>query len=261
MVRACGRMVHRWCVRVAVWFIDGACVRAVVWCIDGACVRSYGFIDSVCVPVVSLSLASGDHIEFVLVGAAGDIKLIERVNGKVVLDPVNWVRWNTDRQRLSDKGGGIPVPQGAAIAERVAALALNTTLVQCKWQGDPVVARSRLTIARALGRGQCAGKVYCGQYVGTLALPGSDGHCGPTNGPQVWPLYQCCVTQPLCGFGDLCVIHWLLWRVLCCGRGFIHGCSSMAVHLWLFIHGCLFMAVYSWLCSVINVQLLLKRLR
>jgi hypothetical protein len=32
------------------------------------------------------------------------------------------------------------------------------------------------------GQGGCSGKLYCNRFVGRL--PGSDGRCGPTNGPQ-----------------------------------------------------------------------------
>mmetsp|Transcript_26656 Transcript_26656/g.61313 ORF Transcript_26656/g.61313 Transcript_26656/m.61313 type:complete len:266 (+) Transcript_26656:54-851(+) len=36
----------------------------------------------------------------------------------------------------------------------------------------------------AFGRGGCAHKYYCGRALGRLAIPGSDGRCGPNNGPQ-----------------------------------------------------------------------------
>jgi hypothetical protein len=28
-----------------------------------------------------------------------------------------------------------------------------------------------------------SGTYYCGRYLGTTAIPGSDGRCGPNNGP------------------------------------------------------------------------------
>ena len=34
----------------------------------------------------------------------------------------------------------------------------------------------------ALGEGSGARTYYCGQYFGTTALPGTDGHCGPDDG-------------------------------------------------------------------------------
>ena len=34
------------------------------------------------------------------------------------------------------------------------------------------------------GSGACAGTLYCGRRLGVAAIPGSDGQCGPSNGPQ-----------------------------------------------------------------------------
>eukprot|EP01126_Amoeba_proteus_P062028 TRINITY_DN8381_c0_g1_i14.p1 TRINITY_DN8381_c0_g1~~TRINITY_DN8381_c0_g1_i14.p1 ORF type:complete len:761 (-),score=90.56 TRINITY_DN8381_c0_g1_i14:158-2440(-) len=39
-------------------------------------------------------------------------------------------------------------------------------------------------VGRKLGTGTGACLYYCGRFVGTKALPGSDGYCGPINGPQ-----------------------------------------------------------------------------
>ena len=34
------------------------------------------------------------------------------------------------------------------------------------------------------GTGSGARKLYCGRNLGPRAIPGSDGRCGPNNGPQ-----------------------------------------------------------------------------
>ena len=44
------------------------------------------------------------------------------------------------------------------------------------------------------GDGNCADKFYCGRYIGNL--PGSDGNCGPNNGPQC----QDCINAPAVSF-------------------------------------------------------------
>jgi hypothetical protein len=36
----------------------------------------------------------------------------------------------------------------------------------------------------ALGTGSWSGTLYCGRRLGTAVIPGSDGQCGPGNGPQ-----------------------------------------------------------------------------
>jgi len=36
----------------------------------------------------------------------------------------------------------------------------------------------------AFGSGPCCHKYYCGRALGRVAIPGSDGRCGPNNGPQ-----------------------------------------------------------------------------
>ena len=36
----------------------------------------------------------------------------------------------------------------------------------------------------ALGSGSTASNYYCGRRLGTSVIPGSDGQCGPNNGPQ-----------------------------------------------------------------------------
>ena len=36
----------------------------------------------------------------------------------------------------------------------------------------------------ALGTGSGANTLYCGRMLGQEAIPGSDGRCGPNNGPQ-----------------------------------------------------------------------------
>jgi len=40
-----------------------------------------------------------------------------------------------------------------------------------------------------LAKGTNRTDYYCGIYIGNLALPGSDGYCGPTNGPQCKSCY------------------------------------------------------------------------
>ena len=45
-------------------------------------------------------------------------------------------------------------------------------------------ALQRSGIHHFLGSGVYASKYYCGRVIGRERLPGSDGQCGPTNGPQ-----------------------------------------------------------------------------
>jgi hypothetical protein len=62
------------------------------------------------------------------------------------------------------------VPAGAPAFAAVAARVVH----QCNRAG--AVMKS--------GQGACAGTLYCGRVLGKAAIPGSDGRCGPTNGPQ-----------------------------------------------------------------------------
>eukprot|EP00656_Telonema_subtile_P012989 TRINITY_DN16580_c0_g1_i2.p1 TRINITY_DN16580_c0_g1~~TRINITY_DN16580_c0_g1_i2.p1 ORF type:complete len:568 (+),score=164.67 TRINITY_DN16580_c0_g1_i2:454-2157(+) len=124
---------------------------------------------------VSFTDLDGDRIQFRVVNNT----LQESVNEEVVIEAVPWLGWQDGRMR--DSEGSIPVPAGRGIEQRVAALAQQ---VGCEWRGEAVEARSRGVPARGLGSQEGSTTVYCGEHVGTVLLPGSDGHCGPSNGPQ-----------------------------------------------------------------------------
>jgi len=63
------------------------------------------------------------------------------------------------------------------------AVAVPDNPEQALAQGDPE-ARNREGDAVFRGQGRCATRFYCGIKKGTQKIPGSDGRCGPTNGPQ-----------------------------------------------------------------------------
>ena len=44
--------------------------------------------------------------------------------------------------------------------------------------------KNRAGVLMALGTGSGANTLYCGRMLGQAAIPGSDGRCGPNNGPQ-----------------------------------------------------------------------------
>jgi len=53
-------------------------------------------------------------------------------------------------------------------------------------------------IKNSNGHKVCLGELnrfYCGKYFGTASLPGSDGYCGPTNGPQCSSCASCQIQQ------------------------------------------------------------------
>ena len=43
---------------------------------------------------------------------------------------------------------------------------------------------NRAGVHMALGTGSGANTLYCGRMLGEEYIPGSDGRCGPNNGPQ-----------------------------------------------------------------------------
>ena len=43
---------------------------------------------------------------------------------------------------------------------------------------------NRAGVRMALGTGLGKNNLYCGRRLGVAAIPGSDGRCGPNNGPQ-----------------------------------------------------------------------------
>ena len=43
--------------------------------------------------------------------------------------------------------------------------------------------KNRAGVPMALGTGSGANTLYCGRMLGQAAIPGSDGRCGPNNGP------------------------------------------------------------------------------
>ena len=48
----------------------------------------------------------------------------------------------------------------------------------------PARPQNRAGVPMALGSGSTASNYYCGRRLGTSVIPGSDGQCGPNNGPQ-----------------------------------------------------------------------------
>merc|ERR1712153_49707 len=65
--------------------------------------------------------------------------------------------------------------QAALIAEEARQRVLERIRLNQNDQGAPV--------APGTDRG-CTNTYYCGRYLGRAQIPGSDGHCGPNNGPQ-----------------------------------------------------------------------------
>jgi hypothetical protein len=47
------------------------------------------------------------------------------------------------------------------------------------------VAVNRVGVPLVMGTGNTANQWYCARRLGEAAIPGSDGQCGPNNGPQV----------------------------------------------------------------------------
>jgi hypothetical protein len=58
------------------------------------------------------------------------------------------------------------------------------------------------------GSGSCAGTLYCGRRLGRDAIPGSDGRCGPDNGPQC---ASCRATAATGGVGAQAVGAAAVW--------------------------------------------------
>ena len=62
----------------------------------------------------------------------------------------------------------------------------NAPCAECAAGPDPTqpVCKNRAGVVMARGRGRAHDLWYCGRVLGASAIPGSDGQCGPTNGPQ-----------------------------------------------------------------------------
>ncbi len=61
---------------------------------------------------------------------------------------------------------------------------IRTNHWNCCGGGERAAACSRGSVHHFLGTGSGAATFYCARIIGRDRLPGSDGQCGPNNGPQ-----------------------------------------------------------------------------